>query len=45
MRQLSIFLQLIIQNCLLSSDSKIKTESYKILGNFRNLLSRDLDDF
>lgn len=45
MRQLSIFLQLVIQNCLLSSDTRIKAESYRILGSFRNYLSRDLDEF
>lgn len=45
MRQLSMFLQLVIQNCLLSSDSRVKAESYKILGSFRNFLSRDLEEF
>jgi len=45
MRQLSMFLQLVIQNCLLSSDTRVKAESYRILGNFRNYLSRDLEEF
>ena len=45
MRQLAMFLQLVIQNCLLSSDTRVKAESYRILGNFRNYLSRDLEEF
>lgn len=45
MKQLSIFLQLTIQNCVLTSDLKIKSQSYKILGIFRDYLSRDLEDF
>lgn len=45
MKQLSIFLQLTIQNCVLTSDLKIKSQSFKILGIFRDYLSRDLDDF
>lgn len=45
MRQLSIFLQLTIQNCVLTSDPKVKSQAIRILGEFRNLLSRDLDDF
>jgi hypothetical protein len=45
MRQLSMFLQLVIQNCLLSSDTRVKAESYRILGSFRNFLSRDLEEF
>lgn len=45
MKQLSIFLQLTIQNCVLTSDPKIKSQSYRILGIFRDYLSRDLDDF
>ena len=45
MTQLSIFLQLTIQNCVLTSDPKVKSHSIRILGEFRNLLSRDLDDF
>jgi hypothetical protein len=45
MKQLSIFLQLTIQNCVLTSDTKIKSQSYKTLGIFRDYLSRDLDDF
>lgn len=40
-----MFLQLVIQNCLLSSDTRVKAESYRILGNFRNYLSRDLEEF
>lgn len=45
MKQLSIFLQLIIQNCVLTSNPRVKSDSYRILGNFSTLLSRDLDDF
>lgn len=45
MKQLSIFLQLTIQNCVLTSDPKIKSQSYRILGIFRDYLSRDLEDF
>ena len=45
MKQLSIFLQLTIQNCVLTSHPKVKSDSYRILGNFNKLLSRDLDDF
>ena len=45
MKQLSIFLQLTIQNCVLTCDPKIKYQSNRILGIFENLLSRDLDDF
>jgi hypothetical protein len=44
-RQLSIFLQLVIQNCVLTSDPKIRTECLKLLGNFRNYLCRDLEEF
>jgi hypothetical protein len=45
MKQLSIFLQLTIQNCVLTSAPNIKSQSYRILGIFRDYLSRDLDDF
>ena len=43
MRQLSLFLQLAIQNCVLSSDPKIRTESLRLLRRFREYLSRDLE--
>lgn len=39
MKQLSIFLQLTIQNCVLTSDPKIKSLSFKILSDFRDYLS------
>ena len=45
MSQLSLFLQLTIQNCVLTSDPKVKSQAIRILGRFRDLLSRDLDDF
>lgn len=44
-RQLSIFLQLTIQNCVLTSDQKIRTDCLRLLGDFRNYLSRDLEQF
>ena len=45
MKQLSIFLQLTIQNCVLTSDPKIKSMSFKILSDFRDYLSQDLEHF
>lgn len=44
-RQLSLFLQLVIQNCVLTSDLKIRSECLKLINSFRDFLSRDLSEF
>lgn len=44
-RQLSIFLQLTIQNYVLSSDQKVKKACLQLLGRFRDFLARDLEYF
>ena len=42
-RQLSIFLQLTIQNYVLSSDLKVRRACLQLLGKFRDFLARDLE--
>lgn len=44
-RQLSVFLQLVIQNFVLSSDLKTRSQSLKLLSRFRDYLARDLSEF
>lgn len=44
-RQLSVFLQLVIQNFVLTSDIKIKSQCLKLLSSFKDYLSRDLSEF
>lgn len=41
-RQLSIFLQLAIQNYVLSSDTKVRKACLQLLGRFRDYLARDM---
>ena len=44
-RQLSVFLQLVIQNFVLSSDIKIRSQCLKLLNRFKDYLTRDLSEF
>ena len=44
-RQLSLFLQLVIQNYVLTSDNRVRSECIKLLNTFKNYLSRDLSEF
>lgn len=44
-RQLSLFLQLLIQNYVLTSDLKIRSECLKLINTFKDYLTRDLSEF